>query len=276
MKDHKEKKTKSEPSKPIHDPQPDAAGVDIGANEIWAAVPAERSEQTVRKFAAFTRDLKELVKWFLDCGIRSVAMEATGVYWIPLFQLLEDNGLKVCLVNARHVKNAPGRKSDVRDCQWLQYLHSVGLLVGSFRPAQAICATRSIYRFRQNLLTTAGQFVQHAHAALDQMGIKLHHVIDDITGVTGQAIIGAILSGQRDPVQLAKLLAINASRLLNRPSSKPWKAIGVKSTSLCCKRLGINTNRCRSRSRIVTKSCWNTPVSCKQLPRLSNRLKWCA
>lgn len=205
MKDHKGAKTKSKPSKPIHDPQPDAAGVDIGANEIWAAVPAERSEEAVRKFAAFTRDLKELVKWFLECGIRSVAMEATGVYWIPLFQLLEDNGLKVCLVNARHVKNAPGRKSDVRDCQWLQYLHSVGLLVASYRPAQAICAVRSLYRFRQSLLTSAGQFVQHAQAALDQMNIKLHHVIDDITGVTGQAIIEAILGGQREPVQLAKL-----------------------------------------------------------------------
>jgi DNA-binding protein YbaB len=119
--------------------------------------------------------------------------------------LLEDKGLKVCLVNARHVKNVPGRKSDVRDCQWLQYLHSVGLLLGSFGPAQAICATRSIYRFRQNLLTMAGQYVQHAQASLDQMNIKLHHVIDDVTGLTGQAIIEAILSGQRDPVQLAKL-----------------------------------------------------------------------
>ena len=186
----------------------------MGANEIWAAVPPERCEQAVRKFAAFTRDLMELVKWFLDCGIRSVAMEATGVYWIPLFQLLEENGIKVCLVNARHVKNAPGRKSDVRDCQWLQYLHSVGLLVGSFRPAQAICATRSIYRFRQNLLTTAGQFVQHAQAALDQMNIKLHHVIDDITGVTGQAIIEAILSGQRES-GVTFLLIPEGSSLLN-------------------------------------------------------------
>jgi transposase len=131
-------------------------------------------------------------------------MESTGVYWIPLYQVLEDAVLKVCLVNARHVKNVPGRKSDVRDCQWLQYLLSVGLLLGSFRPAQAICAARSLYRFRQNLLTTAGEFVQHAQAALDQMNIKLHHVIDDLTGLTGQAIIAAILSGQRDPVQLAK------------------------------------------------------------------------
>ena len=205
MKKHKRAKTKSKASKPIHDPQPDSAGVDIGANEIWVAVPAERTEKSLRRFDAFTQDLKALVKWLLDCGVRSVAMESTGVYWIPLFQLLEDAGLKVCLVNARHVKNVPGRKSDVRDCQWLQYLHSVGLLLGSFRPQQAICAARSIYRYRQNLLSMAAQHIQHMQAALDQMNIKLHHVIDDLTGLTGRTIIEAILSGQRDPVQLAKL-----------------------------------------------------------------------
>jgi transposase len=205
MKKHKGAKAKSKANHPMHVLQPDAAGVDIAANEIWAAVPPERTEQSVRKFAAFTADLKELVQWLLDCGVRSVAMEATGVYWIPLFQLLEDAGLTVCLVNARHVKNVPGRKSDVRDCQWLQYLHSVGLLVGSFRPAQAICAVRSIYRYRQELLSLGAQHVQHMQAALDQMNIKLHHVIDDLTGLTGQNIVQAILSGQRDPVQLAKL-----------------------------------------------------------------------
>jgi transposase len=207
MKEHKEAeaKTKSEASKSIREHQPDAAGIDIGANEIWVAVPAKRSDTPVRRFEGFTRDLIAIVQWLIQCGVCSVAMESTGVYWIPLFQLLEDNGLKVCLVNARHVKNVPGRKSDVRDCQWLQYLHSVGLLLGSFRPAQATCAVRSIYRFRQNLLTMAGQYIQHAQAALDQMNIKLHHVIDDLTGATGQAIIEAILSGQRDPVQLAKL-----------------------------------------------------------------------
>src|SRR5215469_13120528 len=205
MKKHQRAKAKSKANQPIHVLQPDAAGVDIAANEIWAAVPPERTEQSVRKFAAFSADLKELVQWFLDCGVRSVAMEATGVYWIALFQLLEDAGLTVCLVNARHVKNVPGRKSDVRDCQWLQYLHSVGLLMGSFRPAQAICAVRSIYRYRQELLSLAGQHVQHMQAALDQMNIKLHHVIDDLTGLSGQNIVQPILSGQRDPVQLAKL-----------------------------------------------------------------------
>ena len=198
-------KAKSEASKPMAEQQPDAGGIDLGANEIWVAVPAERDQKPVRQFGAFTRDLMAIVQWLIQCGVRSVAMESTGVYWIPLFQLLEEAGLKVYLVNARHVKNVPGRKSDVRDCQWLQYLHSVGLLLGSFRPAQAICAVRSIYRYRQNLLSMASEHVQHMQAALDQMNIKLHHVIDDLTGVTGQAIVEAILSGQRDPVQLAKL-----------------------------------------------------------------------
>jgi transposase len=207
MKEHKKAKakTKSQVTQALREQEPNAAGIDLGAEEIWVAVPAERDQNPVRRFEAFTQDLMAIVQWLIGCGVRSVAMEATGLYWIPLYQLLEDAGLKVCLVNARHVKNVPGRKSDVRDCQWLQYLHSVGLLLGSFRPAQAICATRSIYRYRQNLISMATEHVQHMQGALDQMNIKLHYVIDDLTGFTGQAIIEAILSGHRDPVQLAKL-----------------------------------------------------------------------
>ena len=208
MKEHKKTKAKAKfqaTTKALREHEPNAGGIDLGAEEIWVAVPAERDPNPVRRFEAFTPDLKTIVQWLVDCEVRSVAMEATGLYWIPLYQLLEDAGLKVCLVNARHVKNVPGRKSDVRDCQWLQYLHSVGLLLGSFRPAQAICATRSIYRYRQNLISMATEHVQHMQGALDQMNIKLHYVIDDLTGFTGQAIIEAILSGHRDPVQLAKL-----------------------------------------------------------------------
>jgi len=207
MKEHKKTKakTKSQATQALREQEPNAAGIDLGAEEIWVAVPAERDQNPVRRFEAFTQDLMAIVQWLIGCGVRSVAMEATGLYWIPLYQLLEDAGLKVCLVNARHVKNVPGRKSDVRDCQWLQYLHSVGLLLGSFRPAQAICATRSIYRYRQNLISMATEHVQHMQGALDQMNIKLHYVIDDLTGFTGQAIIEAILSGHREPVQLAKL-----------------------------------------------------------------------
>ena len=207
MKEHKKTKAKakSQATKALREQEPNAGGIDLGAEEIWVAVPAERDQNPVRRFEAFTQDLVAIVQWLVGCGVRSVAMEATGLYWIPLYQLLEDAGLKVCLVNARHVKNVPGRKSDVRDCQWLQYLHSVGLLLGSFRPAQAICATRSIYRYRQNLISMATEHVQHMQGALDQMNIKLHYVIDDLSGFTGQAIIEAILNGHRDPVQLAKL-----------------------------------------------------------------------
>ena len=204
MKKHKKTKPKSEASKPLHEPEPDAAGIDLGATEIWVAVAPDRCEMPIRRFGAFTEDLMAIVQWLLACGIRTVAMEATSVYWIPLYQLLADAGIAICLVNARHVKNVPGRKSDVRDCQWLQYLHSVGLLRASFRPEQDICQVRSIYRFRQNLLTQGTQHLKHMQDALDQMNIKIHHVIDDLSGVTGMAIIEAILNGERDPLRLAQ------------------------------------------------------------------------
>jgi transposase len=204
MKKHKKTKPKPKEAKPLHEPVANAAGIDLGATEIWAAVPPERCQLSIRRFGAFTQDLKALVAWLVECGIRTVAMEATGVYWIPLHQLLSDANVEVYLVNARHVKNVPGRKSDVRDCQWLQYLHSVGLLRASYRPDQAVCETRTIFRYRQNLLKQGGENLQHMQAALDQMNIKLHYVIDDLSGQTGQAIIEAILNGEREPLRLAK------------------------------------------------------------------------
>jgi transposase len=204
MKRQKTPHAPSPTSTPLHDAQPDAAGIDIGATEIWVAVPADRSPEPIRRFGTFTQDLEALVQHLQRCGIRSVAMESTGVYWIPLYQLLADAGLNVCLVNARHVKNVPGRKTDVQDCQWLQYLHSVGLLRASYRPAQAVCAVRSLYRYRQNLLAQAAQDIQHLQGALDQMNLKLHYVLDDLTGLSGQAILEAILSGERDAHALAK------------------------------------------------------------------------
>lgn len=200
----KHKKTKPKNTKPLHEPVADAAGIDLGATEIWVAVAPERCQLSIRRFGAFTQDLKALVGWLIECGIRSVAMEATGVYWIPLYQLLSDAKVEVCLVNARHVKNVPGRKSDVRDCQWLQYLHSVGLLRASFRPDQGICELRTLFRCRQNLLKQGAENLQYMQAALDQMNIKLHYVIDDLSGQTGQAIIEAILNGEREPLRLAK------------------------------------------------------------------------
>lgn len=185
--------------------RPDAAGIDIGATEIFVAVPADRAEENVRSFPTFTQDLYALADWLKQCGIRTVAMESTGVYWIPLFQILEEREFEVCLVNARHVKNVPGRRTDVSDCQWLQFLHSVGLLKASYRPEQEVCAVRSLLRHRESLVQMAATHVNHMQKALDQMNLQVHHVISDIVGQTGLAIVDAILDGERDPLKLAKL-----------------------------------------------------------------------
>lgn len=182
-----------------------AAGIDIGATEIHIAVPADRDAQPVRKFTTFTEDLMAAADWLKRSGITTVAMESTGVYWIPLFQILEARGLKVCLVNARYVKNVPGRKSDVCDCQWLQHLHAVGLLRASFRPEQQVCAVRSLLRHRDSLVQLSAVHLQHMQKALDQMNLQLHHVISDLGGKTGLAIVDAILAGERDPHVLARL-----------------------------------------------------------------------
>lgn len=185
--------------------RPDAAGIDIGATEIFVAVPSDRAPENVRSFPTFTQDLYSLADWLTSCRIQTVAMESTGVYWIPLFQILEARGFEVCLVNARHVKNVPGRRTDVSDCQWLQFLHSVGLLRASYRPDQEICAIRSLLRHRESLVQMAATHVNHMQKALDQMNLQLHHVISDITGLTGLAIVDAILAGERDPATLARL-----------------------------------------------------------------------
>jgi len=195
--------SKTPPSLPVLHPH--AAGIDIGAREIYVAVPPGGDPQPVRAFATFTEDLHALRDWLQACGVTSVAMESTGVYWIPLFQILEAAGLEVCLVNARHCKNLPGRKTDVQDCQWLQYLHSVGLLRGSFRPPETVCAVRSLLRHRDGLVRAAATCVHRLHKALTQMNLQLQHVIADVTGVTGLAILEAVLAGERDPVALAKL-----------------------------------------------------------------------
>jgi len=185
--------------------EPDAAGIDIAATEVYVAVPTDRDPEPIRCFSTFTDDLHRLADWLRACNVQSVAMESTGVFWIPLFQILEDRGFRVCLVNARHVKNVPGRKTDVSDCQWLQYLHSVGLLRASHRPAQTICAVRSIWRHRESLVQMAAAHIQHMQKALDQMNLQLHHVISDISGTTGLSIIDAILDGERNPETLAAL-----------------------------------------------------------------------
>ena len=207
-------KPKSAHNPSLHTLQPHAAGIDLGAREIYVAVPPGACARTVRSFPTFTADLHALRDWLQECGVRTVAMESTGVYWIPLFQILEAAGIEVCLANARHCKNLPGRKTDVQDCQWLQYLHSVGLLRGSFRPTDQVCAVRTILRHRDALVRGAGRCVSHLHKALTQMNVQLQHVISDLTGVTGQAILLAILAGERDPQTLAALKdhRIKASR----------------------------------------------------------------
>jgi transposase len=183
--------------------QPNAAGIDIGATEIYVCVPLDRDPEPIRRFGTFTEDLHALASWLQQCRVASVAMEATGVYWIPLYQVLETRGFEVCLVNARHVKHVPGRKSDVQDCQWLQYLHSVGLLHASFRPPEAVCAVRTLLRHRDTLVQLAAAHTQHMQKALTQMNLQLHHVLSDLTGMTGLAILDAILAGERDPAVLA-------------------------------------------------------------------------
>jgi len=189
----------------LHVVHPNSAGIDIGAYEIYVAVPGDRSEEPVRRFDTFTEDLHDAAKWLRDCGIESIAMESTGVYWIPVFQILDAYGFDIVLVNARHVKNVPGRKTDVQDCQWLQYLHTVGLLKGSFRPDQEVCSIRSLLRHRDNLVKATSSHIQLMQKSLTQMNLQIHNVISDITGVTGMRIIDAILDGQRDPEQLADL-----------------------------------------------------------------------
>ena len=183
----------------------DAAGIDIGATEIFVAVRPDRATEHVRSFPTFTQDLYALADWLKQCEVKTVAMESTGVYWIPLFQILEERGFEVYLVNARHVKNVPGRRTDVSDCQWLQFLHSVGLLRASYRPEQEVCAVRSLLRHRESLVQMAATHVNHMQKALDQMNLQVHHVISDITGQTGLAIVDAILGGERNPQVLAKL-----------------------------------------------------------------------
>jgi transposase len=184
---------------------PDAAEIDVGASELFVAVSADRDPHSVRSFPTFTRDLHALADWLEQCGIHSVAMESTSVYWIPIYQILEARGLEVYLVNAQHVKNVPGRKTDVSDCQWLQYLHSVGLLRASFRPPGFICAIRSLWRHRSSLIQMAAEHVLHMQKALDQMNLQIHRVLNDITGVSGLKILDATLAGERDPLTLARL-----------------------------------------------------------------------
>lgn len=184
---------------------PNAAGIDIGSASHYTAVPPDRDVNSVREFPGFTRDLDALADWLGDCGVDTVVMESTGVYWIPVFELLERRGFTVMLVNARHVKNVSGRKSDVLDCQWLQQLMTYGLLSGAFRPSDDVCVLRSFYRQRQKQLQAQGRQIQLMQKALVQMNIQLANVISDVAGATGQQILRAIVAGERDGHVLAAM-----------------------------------------------------------------------
>jgi transposase len=184
---------------------PNAAGIDIGSGSHFVAVRADADERPVREFLSFTEDLEALARWLTQCGVDVVAMESTGVYWIPLYELLESRGFTVHLVNSRHVKNVSGRKSDVLDCQWLQQLMSYGLLTGAFRPQEEICVLRSVARQRDMLVQYQAKHIQHMQKALTQMNVQLDNVISSLVGVTGQKIVRAILAGERDPLTLAKM-----------------------------------------------------------------------
>ena len=184
---------------------PNAAAIDIGATMHMAAVRADRAPEPVRSFGTFTADLHRLVDWFTECGVETVVMESTSVYWIPIFELLDARGFIVFLVNARDAKHVPGRKTDVSDAQWLQRLHSHGLLRASFRPKGQIAELRAYVRQRERLLEYASSHIQHMQKALTEINLQLHHVVADITGTTGLRIIRAILAGERDPEVLARL-----------------------------------------------------------------------
>ena len=184
---------------------PHAAGIDIGSASHFVSIPADRDEMPVREFGSWTADLRRLAQWLQSCEITTVAMQSTGVYWIPVYDVLEAAGIDVYLVNARGTKNLPGRKSDVQECQWLRKLHTYGLLRKSFRPAAQIRMVRTIWRLRDRVVQDAGRAVQHMQKALTQMNVQLSNAISDVSGVTGMNIVRAILRGERDPYALAAL-----------------------------------------------------------------------
>ena len=193
---------------------PNAAGIDVGNEEHYVAVPPDRDEHPVQSFGCFTVDLQEMAAWLKRCGIQTVAMQSTGVYWLPLYEILEQNGIEVYLVNARHTKNLPGRKTDVQECQWLMKLHTYGLLSNSFQPPEKIRTLRTYWRQRGVHVVEAGTCIQRMQKVLTQMNIQIANAISDLSGVTGMRILNAIVAGERDPQKLADLSdpRIKASR----------------------------------------------------------------
>ena len=199
-------KGRKRPVRSLQPIQPNAAGIDLGSREHWVAGPPREDETpNVERFATTTPELLRLADWLKEQGVETVAMESTGVYWIPLFEILDSRGFQVILANARQVSHVPGRKTDMLDCQWLQLLHACGLLKGSFRPSDDICRLRALIRERNTMVEQRSDWIRRMQKCLDQMNVRVHHAVSDITGVTGMAIIRAILNGERDPRALAQL-----------------------------------------------------------------------
>ncbi|MCP4237465.1 MAG: IS110 family transposase, partial [Aestuariibacter sp.] len=207
------RKRKSDKSKKSQRPirsletiQPNAAGIDLGSREHWVAGPPQEDKApNVERFGTTTPELLRLADWLKEQAVKTVAMESTGVYWIPLFEILDNRGFEVILANARQVSHVPGRKTDMLDCQWLQLLHACGLLRGSFRPSDDICRLRALFRERNTMVDQRSDWVRRIQKSLDQMNVCVHHAVSDITGVTGMAIIRAIVDGERDPRTLAQM-----------------------------------------------------------------------
>lgn len=210
-----------------------AAGIDVASGIHAVAVPAgsSRDGEDVKEFEAFTRDLYAIASWMKECGVSTIAMESTGVYWIPLYEVLESLGFEVKLVDPRQLKRAPGRKTDILDCQWIQQLHTFGLLSGAFRPDEQICTLRGYVRQRAMLVEYASHHIQHMHKALEQMNIKLKRVITEITGTTGMRIIRSILAGNVIPGN-SRPCATADARTTKRPSPSLSKAHGDRSICL--------------------------------------------
>lgn len=200
------RKTRKRQSRSLKAVQPDAAGIDLGSREHWVACPPlPDGSPNVQRFGTTTPELLRLSDWLKEQHIATVAMESTGVYWIPLFEILESRGFQVHLVNARQISHVPGRKTDMLDCQWLQLLHACGLLRGSFRPDDEICRLRALIRERNSIVEQRSDWIRRMQKSLDQMNVCVHHAVSDISGVTGMAIIRSIVDGERDPRALARL-----------------------------------------------------------------------
>ena len=217
-----------------------AAGIDVGNAEHYVAVPPGRSDPSVQTFGSFTADLHRLAKWLQACRIETVVMQATGVYWMAVYQVLESYGFEVYVVNAKYTQTLPGRKTDVLECPWLQKLHTFGLLNNSFLPPEQIRVLRTYLRQRENLVASAATCIQQMQKVLTEMNVQLANVISDLSGTTGMAILKAILSGERDPQRLAWMRwPTGASRPAGKKSLKAWKGIGGKIFCSCCSRCMI-------------------------------------